>query len=149
MAKDPGRVLGVDPGEKRIGLALSDPSRTIASPLTVIEHQSRAKDARQIIDTALQYGAVLIILGYAEDWDGEAGYQGRKSLRLKDELTALGDIPVQLWSEYGSTQAAQGARRKMNLPRKKRSGHLDDLAATVILQSYLDAQLDGEVKEDA
>ena len=147
MKEDPGRVLGVDPGEKRIGLALSDPSQTIASPLEVIEHRSREEDAQLIIKKAAEKEVVLIILGFADDWDGKTSYQAKRSLRLRDELIAAGNIPVVLWSEYGSTQTAQTARRMMNTSRKKRAGHLDDLAATVILQSYLDSRLDGELNE--
>ena len=148
MIKDAGRVLGVDPGDKRIGLSISDPTQTIASPLAVIEHQSRTEDAFKIINTAMEQGAILIILGHPDDLDEEPSFQGRKSIRLRDELTLQGNIPVQLWSEYGSTQEAQSARRKMGVPRKKRSGHLDDLAATIILQSYLNSQLDEEMNEN-
>jgi putative Holliday junction resolvase len=147
MIKDAGRVLGVDPGDKRIGLSISDPTQTIASPLDVIEHQSRTKDAGKIINAAGEQGAVLIILGYPDDLDEEPSFQGRKSIRLRDELTLQGNIPVQLWNEYGSTKEAQSARRKMGVPRAKRTGHLDDLAATVILQSYLNSQLDEEINE--
>ncbi len=139
MSSDPGRILAVDPGDKRIGLAISDPSQTIASPLAVIEHQSRADDARQILVYVKEAGAVLIILGYDDDQEGQPTYQGRKSIRLQNELLRIGDIPVLLWSEFGSTRQAQLARREMNVSRKKRAGHLDDLAATIILQSYLDS----------
>jgi putative Holliday junction resolvase len=142
-----GRILAVDPGEKRIGLAISDPTQTIASPLTVIQHQSRMADAQSINKHAEDQGAVLIVIGYADHWDGEVGLQARKALRLKDELTTITNIPVKLWSEFGSTQEAESARRKMKVSRKKRSNHLDDLAATVILQSFLDAHLDGEIDE--
>ena len=148
MIKDAGRILGVDPGDKRIGLSISDPTQTIASPLTVIEHQSRTENAFKIISTAMEQGAVLIILGHPDDLDEEPSFQGRKSIRPRDELTLHGHIPVQLWSEYGSTQKAQAARRKMGVPRAKRAGHLDDLAATVILQSYLNSQLDDELNEN-
>jgi putative Holliday junction resolvase len=148
MINHVGRILGVDPGEKRIGLAISDPSQTIASPLTVIEHQSRTKDAINIVNAALEQDAVLIIVGYPDELNEEPSFQGRKSIRLKDELLLQGNIPVQFWNEYGSTKEAQAARRKMGVPRYKRSGHLDDLAATVILQSYLDSQLDDEFNEN-
>ncbi len=137
-----GRVLGVDPGEKRIGLSISDPTQTIASPLIVIDHQSRSEDALRIINAAEEYEAVLIIVGTPDEMDQEPSFQGRKSIRLRDELLLQGSIPIQLWNEYRSTKKAQSARREMGVPRKKRAGHLDDLAATVILQSYLNAQQD-------
>lgn len=135
-----GRILGIDPGEKRIGLSISDPSQTIASPLDVIDHRSRKEDAIKIISTAEENGAVLIIVGTPDELDQEPSFQGRKSIRLRDELLLQGNIPTQLWNEYGSTKEAQSARREMGVPRKKRTGHLDDLAATVILQSYLNTQ---------
>jgi putative Holliday junction resolvase len=128
-------------------LAISDPTQTIATPLTIFDHQSRKADALSIIHHAEEQGAVLIVIGFADHWDGEVGLQGRKAHRLKDVLTTNTNIPVKLWSEFGSTQEAQSARRKMKVSRKKRSDPLDDLAATVILQSFLDAYLDGEIDE--
>ena len=147
MNELPGRILGIDPGERRIGLAISDPSQTIASPMGVIEHKSRQEDAQLIINKAVENDVVLIVLGYADDWNGDPTIQGRSSIRLRDEILSAGTIPVELWSEYGSTKKAQTARRKMNTSRKKRAGHLDDLAATVILQSYLDSQPIGGMDE--
>lgn len=132
------RALGVDPGEKRLGIAISDLSGTIASPLMVIQHKARAADAAQIAQLAAEQEAVVIIVGQPLDGDGEVGPQGRKSLRLAEAIRACTDVPVVLWDESGSTQAAIAARRAMGAKRKKRSGHLDDLAATYLLQSYLD-----------
>lgn len=132
------RTLGVDPGEKRLGIALSDLSGTIASPLTVIQHIARAADAARIAQLAVEQEAVLIVVGQPLDAEGEVGPQGRKSLRLAEAIRACTDLPVVLWDESGSTQAALAARRAMGAKRKKRSGHLDDLAATYLLQSYLD-----------
>ena len=148
MENNPGRVLAVDPGEKRIGLAISDPTQTIASPLVVIDHISRTENAQKIINIAVEHGAVLIIVGCADGWDDNPGFQAKKSIRLRDILIDQGDIPIQLWSEYGSTQEAQSARRMMGVTRKNRSGHLDDLAATVILQSYLNSRMDGGINEN-
>ncbi len=134
------RILGVDPGEKNIGIAISDPTATIANPLTVIKHSSRAEDAKVIANLAAENEAKLIILGQNLDEDGKPTFQGRKSTRLGGAIRAITDIPVQFWDESGSTKSARQARIDMNVSRKKRSGHLDELAATVILQSYLDSE---------
>ena len=134
------RILGIDPGEKNIGLAISDPTGTIANPLMVIEHTSRDADARRIVRIAGEQGAAKIIVGQAQDWNGGISYQGRKAARLAHAIEDRTDLPVELWNEYGSTQRAREARRRMGVPRKKRGGHLDQIAATVILQSYLDNQ---------
>jgi putative Holliday junction resolvase len=144
MDKDPGRVLAVDPGEKRLGIAISDPTQIIASSLCVIEHESRNKDALAIYALAQEHSVVLILIGQPLDWDGSLNPQSSKSIRLAEEIQTLGDIPVKLWDEFGSTQKAQDSRRQMNVSRKKRSGHLDQVAAAVILQSFLDHQIDQE-----
>jgi putative Holliday junction resolvase len=99
------RILAIDPGEKHIGLAISDPTATIAAPLTVLQHVSRPIDAAAIAELATQ-------------------------------------LPLTTWDESFSTQAARQARIGMGVSRRKRKGHLDELAATVILQSFLDARLD-------
>jgi putative Holliday junction resolvase len=129
----------VDPGLKRIGLAVSDPTQTIASPLQVFPHVSRAVDAAQIARAANEQKAVRIIIGSPLDSEGRPGPAARSSARLAEAVRVQTDLPVELWDESGSTQAAREARIAMGVSRAKRRGHLDDLAAVVILQSYLDA----------
>ena len=90
MDKDPGRILAVDPGEKRLGIAISDPNQIIASSLCVIEHKSRSKDALAIYALAQEHGAVLILIGQPLDWDGTPNPQSRKSIRLAEEIQTLG-----------------------------------------------------------
>jgi len=133
------KILAVDPGEKRIGLALSDPTGTIANPLTVLKHASRTVDAATISQLALDNQAQLIVVGQALDDENLPTPQGRSASRLADAIRLQTDLPVELWDESDSTQAAQEARRMMRTTRRKRRGHLDDLAATYILQTYLDA----------
>ena len=134
-----GRVLAVDPGEKRLGIAISDPTGTIARPLKVLKHVARAVDAAAIARMAEEQGAVQIIIGWALDDDGQPTPQARHSINLAHAIREVTVLPVILWDESGSTQAARAARLAMGVSRRKRSGHLDDIAAVVILQSYLDA----------
>ncbi len=93
----------------------------------------------QIVALAEQNEAVCIVIGQALHDDGEMSIQGRKSERLAAELKLLTSIPIVLWDESGSTQAARNIRREMQVPRRKRSGHLDSLAAAILLQDYLDS----------
>lgn len=134
-----GRILAIDPGDKRIGLAVSDPSGTIANPLMVIEHISRMADAARIVQTAEELDAVLIVVGQPLDADGRVGPQARKALRLVQAIQSQTQLPVEVWDESGSTQEARSTRLAMGVNRRKRSGHLDALAAVVILQSFLDS----------
>jgi putative Holliday junction resolvase len=147
--RESSRILAVDPGDKRLGIAVSDPTGTIASPVCVLEHVSRTEDARAILAVAKENEAGLIVIGQAVDWDGEVSYQGRKSARLAEEISTLASIPIILWNEYGSTAKAREARRLMNVRRKERAGHLDELAAAIILQTYLDAQSTITGQEDS
>lgn len=131
------RVLAVDPGDKRIGLAVSDPTGTISRPIMVIRHQAREKNARAIVDVAEEQNVGMIVVGWALDSEGEVGYQARKSKRLADALQSMTDLPVRMWDESGTTQAAVQNRIMMGVKRKKRRGHLDDLAASILLQDFL------------
>ena len=137
------RVLSVDPGEKRLGIAISDPTGTIANPLTVIKHFSRPVDAAVIVDLSKQHQAGLIIVGQALDDDDQPTPQSRQASRLAEAIRSQTNLPVVLWDESGSTQAARRARQAMGASFKQRRGHLDDLAATYLLQTYLDAHADG------
>lgn len=133
------RILAVDPGEKRLGIALSDPTQTIANPLTVLKHVSRPVDAATIALLARENAAVLIVVGQSLGEDGQPTPEGRRAARLAEAIREQTHLPVVLWDESGSTAAARQARIAMGVPRRKRRGHLDDLAATFILQTYLDA----------
>jgi len=133
------RILSVDHGEKRIGLALSDETATIASPLKIVEHISRAIDAAQVADIAVQNNVDLIVIGQSFDEDGNPNPAGRRAGRFADELKNQTTIPIEMWDESFSTQIARAARIELGVSRKKRAGHQDAFAAVVILQSYLES----------
>lgn len=132
------RILGIDPGEKNIGVAISDPTATLARPLTVLKMSSRKEAAQQILQLAAQEQAEAIIVGQSTDTDGKPDFSGRKATRLAAEIRSQTDLPVNLWDESLSTRIAQESRIELGVARKNRQGHLDALAAVVILQSYLD-----------
>lgn len=132
------RILAVDPGEKNIGIAISDPTGTIANPLMILKHVSRPIDAATIAQIAEEHQAKKIIIGQALDLDNLPTLQGRRAARLAAAVRTQTGVPVEMWDETGSTQAARQAMIAINAPRSRRSGQDDDLAATYILQSYLD-----------
>lgn len=134
------KVLGVDHGEKRIGLAISDPGGMLARPLQVLQHLSRAVDAAQVAAIALEQGAELIVIGQSFDEEGRPNLAGRRAARFAEALGSQTSTPIILWDESFSTQDARDARIAMGASRRNRSGHLDDLAAVMILRSYLEAQ---------
>jgi len=134
------RILSIDPGEKHLGIALSDPTGTIANPLTVIQHTARLADAALIVQLGIQHEVGLFLVGQALDDDDRQTPQSRRAGRLAEAIRSQTDLPVLLWDESGSTQAAREARLEMGFSPKKSRGHFDDLAATYLLQTYLDAQ---------
>lgn len=134
------RILAVDPGMKRIGIALSDPSNTLSSPLIVLNHTSRNEDAEKIIELANQHDAELILIGQALTYDGEISFEGRRAKRLMGSIKKKSSIRVILWDESNTTQKAQEIQRDFKVSQKNRRGHLDDHAAAVLLQNYIDSQ---------
>jgi putative Holliday junction resolvase len=133
------RLLAIDPGERHIGLALSDPSGTIGRPLTVLKHVSRLVDAAAIATVAQDNDVKLIIIGQALDSDGRVGPAARKAARMAEALQTQTNIPVVLWDESGSTITARATLIEMGILRSRRGGHQDAMAAAMILKGYIDA----------
>ena len=133
------RILAVDHGEKHIGLAVSDPTATLASPFKVIQHVSRLMDAAQVANLASENEVALIVIGQSFDEEGKPNLAGRRAAKFAESLKQQTHIPVILWDESFSTQDARATRIEMGVSRKKRTGHMDELAAVMILRSYLDA----------
>jgi putative Holliday junction resolvase len=134
------RILAVDHGEKRIGLALSDPTGTLASPLTVIKHVARLLDAAQVANLALENEVGLIVVGQSFDEEGEPNLAGRRAAKFAETLKEQTRIPVEMFDESFSTQDARSAVIEMGISRKKRAGHHDALAAVMILRSYIESR---------
>jgi putative Holliday junction resolvase len=134
------RILAVDHGEKRIGLALSDPTATLASPLTVIKHVSRLMDAAQVANLASENEVGLIVIGQSFDEEGEPNLAGRRAAKFAEALKEQTQIPVELFDESFSTQDARATVIEMGFSRKKRAGHHDSLAAVMILRSYIESR---------
>lgn len=133
-----GRILSVDPGEKNIGLAISDPLGITARSLGVIRHVGRDQDVQKIVSIALENDAETILIGQAVGQNGEIGPSARHAQNLADAVRQNFCGEVILWDESGSTNAVQDLYITMNVPKSKRRGHQDARAAAYILQDYLD-----------
>jgi putative Holliday junction resolvase len=138
MGKNCGRrVLAVDWGAKRIGLAVSDPTGKLARPLAVIQHISREENARRILEKARDVKADAVIIGVTYTDGVELSPSGRSAQRLAEEIEMQSTYKVILWDEDFTTQEAKEAMIISGLSRTKRRGHADDHAAAMILQNYL------------
>ena len=133
------RVLAVDPGERHLGVAVSDPTGLVARPLTTLTHKARATDAAQLVALAVEHEAEAIVIGYALDSDGQPGPQARHAEKLAEAVRALTTLPVELFDESYSSHDALAALRATGAKRRAQREQIHAAAAATILQSYLDA----------
>jgi putative Holliday junction resolvase len=134
------RILGLDLGEKRIGVALSDPLQIIASAFTVVERTTDEAAIRQIIDLGRENEVERIVVGMPRSLDGSLGKQAQAVQSFVDLLKEHTQLPVVAWDERLSTVAADRTMLEIGMKRDKRKKRRDSLAAAFILQGYLDRQ---------
>lgn len=135
------RALGVDPGTKRIGLAVSDLSGTIASPLTVLQRsRSRDHDLRELARIASEEEAEVVVIGLPLNMDGSTGPSAKAAIALGRRLATLVDVPIEMHDERRTTVTADRAMIDAGLDGVQRRQRVDKVAAAVMLQSWLDAR---------
>lgn len=142
MTPAPGRVLGVDLGSRRIGLALSDPGRHIASPLLVLQRaKQQVDDHRSIVAAARENEAVVIVVGLPISLSGGLGPAARATLEEVEALrrTAGADLPVDTYDERLTTVTAERSLQEARMSRDARRQVVDKVAAAVMLQSWLES----------
>lgn len=133
------RVLCLDVGDVRTGVAVSDAIGMTANGIKTIENSNPIPEIKKIIDDYLdEIGSVVI--GLPKMMNGTIGSQGEKVMEFAEKLRNEISLPVILWDERLSTSTAEKALIESNVSRKKRKGLRDKVAATVILQSYLDSR---------
>jgi putative holliday junction resolvase len=133
------RVLGIDLGTKRIGVALSDSGGLVATPYEVIDRSSPARDRRRILELASETGAERIIVGLPLSLDGSIGPAARAALDEAAALRTTTDLPVETYDERLTTVTADRSLRAMNVRGRARRQVIDKVAAAVILQAWLDS----------
>ncbi len=133
-----GRIMALDVGEVRTGVAVSDPMRIIASPHTVVPMQPAEKAWAQFEALLEELEPVSIVVGIPLDQRGEQGPQARKVLDFVEQLRARTDIDIVLQDERFSTVAAERTLRQAGARGKKRKQVVDKVAATHILRTYMD-----------
>lgn len=135
-----GRVLALDLGEKRIGVAVSDATRTIARSLTIFARKSRREDYATIVRLVAEQEANLLVVGLPIPLSGVEGEKAAWVRSYTAELQQHLGIPVQFWDEALTTVQAYDSMRQRGQRAKQAKGRIDAVAAAFILQSYLDAQ---------
>ena len=135
------RIMGLDVGEKTIGVAVSDPLGCIAQGIkTVIRVGSELEDIKNIKELTRQYDIELIVVGLPRNMNGTLGEQGNKIIEFVEKLRNSLNIHIETWDERLTTVAAEKMLLSANVSRAKRKKVIDKLAAVIILQNYLDSR---------
>lgn len=133
-----GRVLGLDVGDTTIGLALSDVRRSIATPLSTIERKKFSKDIEQLKTIINTHKIGGLVIGYPINMDGSKGARAQSILSFASNLGKYFSLPMLLWDERFSTMVVEKMMIKADMSRKRRAELVDKLAASYMLQGYLD-----------
>lgn len=134
-----GRLLGVDFGTVRVGLAVSDPDRIIASPLETYTRKDAAQDAAYFARVVASEKIVGLVLGLPLHTGGEEGIKAKEAREYGAWLTEATGLPVVFWDERCTTAAAEDSLRDAGLSHRKRKDRRDRVAAQLILQGFIDA----------
>jgi putative Holliday junction resolvase len=142
------RILGIDPGKVRIGVAVSDAERRLASPLAVYTRKDDEQDATFFRRTVEQEEAGLLIVGLPVHTNGREGVQAQEARALGAKLQAWTGLPCIFWDERFTTRLAESELWTAGLTHRRRKERRDKVAAQMLLQSYLEAgcPAEGEIK---
>ena len=134
------RVLALDVGDRRIGVALSDPTGLLASPLSTITRKGQDADVDEVLGLAAANDVPEIVVGMPVSLSGRKGAQAARTTAFAEELRRKTDIPVVFADERYSTVQAERSLRESGVQPSRDKARVDAAAAAVILQSYLDAR---------
>ncbi len=133
------RILGIDYGLRRVGAALSDPGRSIATPLEVYERRTPERDARHYRELVAEEGIARIVVGLPVHASGEEGESARAARTFGTMLAESTGVPVVYFDERYTTTQAEEVLRSSGVKASKRKALRDRIAAQILLQAYLDA----------
>ncbi|HEX3107200.1 MAG TPA: Holliday junction resolvase RuvX [Terriglobales bacterium] len=134
------RVLGLDVGSRRIGMAISDPLGLTAQGLPTLQRQNKRLDFEYLAKTIAEYQVSEIVVGYPLRLSGMEGIQSEKMQLFAEELRKKFGLPVHLWDERLTSTQANRLLRETDLSIKKRGQAVDRMAATLILQNWMEAR---------
>ena len=138
LAATEGRILGVDFGDTRTGLALSDPSRLLASGLETLSPGGMEKTAEAVAKVAKERGAAAVVVGLPKNMDGTEGFRAVRCREFAEKLAELTGLPTAVADERLTTVSASRYLNETNTRGAARKGVIDTLSAQIILQSALD-----------
>jgi putative Holliday junction resolvase len=140
-----GRVLALDVGKRRIGLAISDPLGITAQGLPTLERTTVREDVARLVDLTVDRSVSLFLIGEPLHMSGDKSRQAQYIRDFGERLTEKTGIPVQFWDERLTTVQAQRVLKESGISIEKRARAVDRLAAVILLESYLDSRQSGSL----
>lgn len=134
------RLMGIDAGEKTLGLALSDTRLMIASPLETIQRTKWSQDAEALFEIMDKHQVFGLVIGLPKNMDGSEGPRCQSTRQLANNILKLRDVPLIFWDERLSTAAVTRTLLDADMSRKRRAEVVDKMAASYILQGFLDSR---------
>jgi putative Holliday junction resolvase len=134
------RILALDMGERRIGVALSDPTQTLARSLLVVERRDDRTAIERVTALVQERDVERVVVGYPLSLGGDVGPQAERVRQFASALAQRLEVPVELWDERFSTADAERILREQGVRGRRRRQRIDATAAAIILQDYLDAK---------
>ncbi len=131
------KIMAVDFGDARTGLAVCDRTEFLSSPVGVVEERNFNTCAEKVAFMSKQYEVGEIVVGYPKNMNGSIGPRAEKCSQFADKIKEFVDVPVVLWDERSTTVSAHNILNETNTRGKKRKAVVDAVAATIILESYL------------
>ena len=139
MTIEPGRVMALDVGGRRIGVALSDTTRVLASPLTTLRAEPRDRALSEIAALVLRHEVAEVVVGLPLTLSGEVGPQAHVIQLFVERLKGVLTAPIHLFDERLTTVAAERMMLDLGLKPEQRKARIDEVAASIILQDFLDS----------
>ena len=137
------RIMAIDYGDAHTGIAISDATGTLAGFTTVIDSRKAEVVVQEILRLLPEHGVTELVLGYPKNMDGTVGPRAEKAAAFAETLRQAADLPVTLWDERRTTVAAHEILHRAGKKEKKHRENVDAVAATLILQGYLDKKRRG------
>ena len=141
--KNPGRIAAIDYGTVRMGIAISDPSQTIASPLETYQRRDNNEDARRLQRLVEEENVVHFVVGLPVHTNGDESQKSREARAFGSWLNEVTGVAVDYFDERYSTVQAEQLLRDVQMTRRQRKQRRDMLAAQILLSSYLESRRDG------
>lgn len=131
------RIMAIDYGERRVGLAISDPAETMALSLGLFENYGTERDIERLAEKIIESGAEEVVIGLPINMDGTIGPSAKRVMGVVEQLKHRVSVPIVTWDERLTSEEAKVRMREVEMTKKRKKAHLNLVSAQIILEAYL------------